>query len=157
MPCQTPTVIIGLGNTLMRDEGIGVAVAARLQRCTDLPAQLEVVDLGSGGMGVLHEIRGRRKAVIVDCAYMNSPPATMRRFTLDEVRSAKVQTRLSLHEGDLLQTLELARHLGDLPPDVMIYGIEPESVAFGEGLSDALARRLDDYAASIRQEISGSN
>lgn len=153
----TPTVIIGLGNPLMRDEGIGVAVAARLQQCADLPAGLEVVDLGTGGVSVLHEIRGRRKVVFVDCAYMNAPPATMRRFSPAEVRSAKIQTRLSLHEGDLLQTLDLARQLGELPPDVMIYGIEPASVAFGEGLSAALARRLDDYATTIRRKIAAAN
>ena len=139
----------------MTDEGVGVAVIARLHQCADLPAGLEVIDLGTGGLSVLHEIRGRKKVIFVDCAYMNLSPATMRRFTPDEVCSAKVQTRLSLHEGDLMQTLELARQLGELPPEVMIYGIEPESVTFGDGLSGALERRLDEYVAAIRQDIDG--
>ncbi len=138
---------------MMTDEGIGVAVVARLHQCADLPANVEVVDLGTGGLSVLHELHGRSKVVFVDCAYMDASPATIRRFTPDEVCSAKVQTRLSLHEGDLLQTLELARQLGELPPEIVIYGIEPEQVTFNLGLSDVLASRLDDYVDSIYQEI----
>ena len=148
-----PTVVIGLGNPLMTDEGVGIAVVARLHQCADLPADVEVIDLGTGGLNVLHEIKGRSKVVFVDCAYMNASPATLRRFTPDEVQSAKLQTRLSLHEGDLLQTLELARQLGELPSEIVIYGIEPESVTFGDHLSDTLKRRLDEYVETIRQEI----
>lgn len=141
----------------MTDEGVGIAVVQRLHEYTDLPADVEVIDLGTGGLSVLHEIKGRDKVIFVDCAYMNTPPATMRRFTPDEVRSAKVQTRLSLHEGDLMQTLELARQLGELPPDIVIYGIEPELVRFGEGLSATLSERLGEYVDTIRQEIRKSN
>ncbi len=148
-----PTVVIGLGNPMMTDEGIGVAIVERLQQSADLPDDVEVIDLGTGGLSVLHEIKGRNKAVFVDCAYMNATPATMRRFTPDEVRSAKLQTRLSLHEGDLLQTLELARQLGDLPPEIVIFGIEPEQVTFNLGLSDVLKPRLDDYVTTICQEL----
>jgi len=148
-----PTVVIGLGNPMMSDEGIGVAVVARLQQCADLPVDVEIIDLGTGGLSVLHEISGRRKVVFVDCAYMDASPATMRRFTPDEVVSTKLQIRLSLHEGDLLQTLELAKQLGELPPEIVIYGVEPEQVTFNLGLSDVLEMKLDDYVATIRQEI----
>ena len=80
-----PTVILGLGNVLMSDEGIGVRVVRRLESDPRLPSDAECIDLGTSGMSVVHEIAARRKAVIVDCAFMDAEPGTLRCFTPDEV------------------------------------------------------------------------
>lgn len=149
-------VILGLGNTLMSDEGIGVRVAQAVQQDAGLPDSVEVLDLGSGGLRALHLIKDRAKAVFVDCAFMDEAPGVMRRFTPDEARSRKVQTRLSMHESDLLQTIELSRQLGECPGDVVIIGIQPGEVAPGEGLSEALANHLAEYADSVLAEV-GAN
>lgn len=144
--------IIGMGNPLMSDEGIGVRVVAELQRTT-LSEVADVLDLGTSGMKVLHELEGRDAVIFVDCAVMGAEPGTIVRFTPDDVETRKVQPRLSLHEGDLLNTLALARRLGTCPEQVVIFGIEPKSIELGECLSPELAQHLDEYAAAIRAEV----
>lgn len=143
--------VIGLGNPLMSDEGIGVRVVAEL-RHSELPGTVDLLDLGTSGMSVLHELEGRDKVIFVDCALMGTAPGTLRRFTPNAVVSHKAEPGLSLHEGDLLSTLALARHLGTCPDDIVIFGIEPKVVDFGEELSPELQDNLDTYVATIRAE-----
>ena len=147
-----PILIICLGNPLMRDEGIGIRLASELSvHLVDNP-DVEVLDLGTGGLSVMHAIAGRKKIIFVDCAIMGQTPGTMLCFTPEQVRSKKVSMRYSLHEGDLLNTLELSQHLGECPEEVVIFGIEPEQIADGEGLSDELQNNIQQYIQTILQE-----
>ena len=147
------TVIIGLGNSLMSDEGIGVRVAAMLQSHLGALPDTEVMEAGTAGMGILHAIAGRRKVVFIDCAKMKEEPGVMRRFTPEDVISNKLLTGQSLHEGDLLNILELSRQLGECPPEVIIFGIEPQRTNPGEDLSPLLASRLADYVETVLTEV----
>lgn len=137
----------------MRDEGIGIAVVERLRGHQDMPAGADVLDLGTGGLTVLHAIEGREKAIFVDCAMMGASPGTIRRFAPDEVRTRKVCMRLSLHEGDLISVLGIARDAGDCPDDIVIFGVQPGAVEQGEGLSPELARRMDEYVGTVISEL----
>ncbi len=136
----------------MSDEGVGVRVVHALTERRLLPEGVGAVDLGTGGLTVLHVLSGRRKAILVDCAHMNEAPGTWRRFTPDEVRNRKVALRYSLHEGDALQTLELARQLGECPPDIRIIGIQPARVEPGDGLSPVLSKRFEEYVQAAVEE-----
>jgi hydrogenase maturation protease len=148
-----PALIICLGNPLMRDEGIGVRLASELSpRLADHP-DVEVLDLGTGGLTVMHAIAGRERVVFVDCAIMGEPPGVIRRFTPEEVHSKKVRTRYSLHEGDLLDTLKLAHSLGECPGNIVIFGIEPKEVAPGEGLTEELQSNIWHYIETILKEL----
>ncbi len=148
-----PTLIICLGNPLMRDEGIGIRLASVLsQRLADNP-NVDVLDLGTGGLTIIHAIAGRKKVVFVDCALMGEAPGAIRRFTPEEVLSTKIKTRYSLHEGDLLDTLRLSQTLGECPDDIVIFGIEPREVAPGEGLSEELLHNIPLYIETILKEL----
>jgi hydrogenase maturation protease len=148
-----PNLIICLGNPLMHDEGIGIHLASELSsRLTDHP-DIEVLDLGTGGLTVIHAIEGRKKVIFVDCAIMGETPGAIRRFTPEEVRSKKVRTRYSLHEGDLLDTLKLSHSIGEYPQDIVIFGIEPKQVAPGEGLSEELQSNIPHYVETILREF----
>jgi hydrogenase maturation protease len=150
---RTSIVVLGLGNPLMADEGVGVALIERLAPLAEQYPDVEFIDAGTGGMAVLHWIEGRRKAVFVDCAFMGEPPGTMRRFAPDEVRSTKELAHQSLHEADLLKILDLARELGQGPREVVIFGIQPQTVIPRLGLSKIVADRMDHYVEVIRSEI----
>ena len=148
-----PILIICLGNPLMRDEGIGIRLASELLvHLTDNP-DVEVLELGTGGLSVIHAIAGREKTVFVDCAIMGQAPGLMLRFTPGQVRSLKVRMRYSLHEGDLLNTLELSRRLGECPDDIVIFGIEPKEIAHGEGLTGELENNIQQYVQTILKEL----
>ena len=150
---MTPIVVIGLGNQLMGDEGIGNRLVAEFAALADRYPEVEFLDLGTSGMAVLHALAGRGKAILIDCAFMGEPPGTLRRFTPDEVRSGKTVRGLTMHEGDLLQFLELARAVGDAPDEIIIFGIEPERVEPGEGLSESLEARVGEYVEAVRHKL----
>jgi hydrogenase maturation protease len=146
-------VVLGLGNPLMADEGVGVVLIERLALLAEQYPDVEFIDAGTGGMAVLHRIEGRQKAAFVDCAFMGEPPGTIRRFTPDQVRSTKVLAHQSLHEADLLRLLDLAEQLGQAPAQVVIFGIQPETVTPRLGLSKTIADRMAYYVSLIQSEL----
>jgi len=150
---QKSTVVLGLGNPLMGDEGIGVYLVEELAKSAAQYPSVDFIDAGTGGLAVLHYIEGRRKAVIIDCAFMDEEPGVIRRFTPEEVRTRKVLAHQSLHEVDLMRTLDLARQLGQAPDEVVLFGVQPEQIEFGRGLSPTLAARTNEYISSILHEL----
>jgi hydrogenase maturation protease len=150
---RRPIVVLGLGNLLMADEGVGVAIVQSLTRKAAGYPEVDFVDAGTGGLAVLHELDGRSKAVFVDCAFMGQTPGTIRRFTPDQVASVKPILDVSGHEGDPLRIVEMARTLGQCPAEVVFFGIEPERVEPGMGLSDSLKARWPEYMGLISKEL----
>jgi len=148
-------VVIGLGNPLMSDEGIGVELVRRLSGCESVYPGVDFVDGGTGGFSLIYQLGGKQKAVLIDCAYMGAEPGAIKRFTPDDVESKKVLSGRSLHEADLLKVLEMAKELGEAPGDVVIFGIEPEVVEPGMQLSAVLNNRLDHYVSVVERELAG--
>lgn len=147
------TVVIGLGNPLMTDEGIGVwLISELLRQKADFP-RVGFYDLGTSGTRVLHTIAGKNKAVFVDCALMGEKPGTIRRFTPEEVMSVKALEHFSLHEGDLMAILRLSRRLGEYPGEVVIFGIQPVDLSPGKAISPTLAAGVGEYLAIISEEL----
>ncbi|MEN6425686.1 MAG: HyaD/HybD family hydrogenase maturation endopeptidase [Phycisphaerales bacterium] len=146
-------VVLGLGNPLMADEGIGVCLVERLAESAGDYPDVDFIDAGTGGLAVLYHIEGRRKAILLDCAYLGQEPGSIRRFVPDEVRSTKVLAHQSLHEADLLRIIDMARQLGQAPDEIVIFGIQPERVEPGLGLSPSLMSRIESYLALILREL----
>ena len=154
-PPSAHTVVIGLGNPLMSDEGIGSRLITELAGRSNREESAGVLflDLGTSGAKVLHAIAEKRKAIFLDCVFMGERPGAIRRFTTDDVRSLKILSRFSFHEADLLGILELSRRLGECPPEVVLFGIEPQEIVPGETLSSALQTRIREYVAMIQAEL----
>jgi hydrogenase maturation protease len=148
-----PVVVLGLGNPLMGDEGIGVYLIEQLGRSAAERPSVDFIDAGTGGLAVLHYIDGRRKAILIDCALMGEPPGTMKRFTPDQVQSVKTLAHQSLHEADLLRIIAMAEQLGQAPEQVVIFGVQPERVEPGRKLSRTLLNGIDEYLSAILHEI----
>ncbi len=147
------TIVIGLGNPLMADEGIGVEVVEKLgSACGSLP-QVDFIDGGTGGMSLLYLIENRKKAIIIDCAFMDTDPGTIKRFTPDDVQSVKKLAHLSLHEIDILKVIELSRQLDQCPEEIVIFGIEPVAIKQQMGLCELLAENVDRYVDEIRRDL----
>jgi hydrogenase maturation protease len=169
-------VVVGLGNTLMADEGIGVHLVRRLSdekltaehaetaekkneinsECSAASAvrkNVEFIDAGTGGMSLLHIISGRKKAIIIDCAVMGAEPGTIKRFSPEEAKSVKQLSHYSLHEADVLQIIEMSRKLGQCPEQIIIFGIEPQRIEPGRQLSQILSDRLIEYITTVEKEL----
>ncbi len=141
------TAIIGIGNTLMSDDGAGVRV---LEYLDGLPAHVEVVELATGGMTLLHHLEKYQKVIIVDAADFGGSPGEVRIFTPEEVTSIKT-VGYSLHDLDILAVLRLAKQLGTHPDTVIIAAIQPASVDMKEGLSGAVQQALPGLARRIAE------
>lgn len=152
-----PTIVIGLGNPLMADEGIGTAIVAALaglvEAGTLTTPNVEYLDGGCGGMYLLHSIAGRKKVILLDCAKMGLPPGTLRRFTPDQVNTVKQMTHLSLHEVDILRVIELAELTQQCPDEIIIFGIQPEKIQMQMALTETLQQRVPEYLAAVVREI----
>lgn len=152
-----PTIVIGLGNPLMTDEGIGVLLVQKLtQKFEQSPlisANIEFHDGGTGGMNLLYKIENREKVILIDCAKMGEKPGTLRRFTPDQVRTIKQLGHFSLHEIDILKLLDLAAQFDTAPRQVVIFGIEPASLDLGNNLSPTLQSQFDNYLNTIFAEL----
>lgn len=152
-------IVVGLGNPLMADEGIGTVLVdelSKLAQAGKLPADnVEYYDGGCGGMYLLHTIAERKKAILIDCCIMGTEPGTIRRFTPDDVNSVKKMAHLSLHEVDILKVIELAKEIGQCPDEIIIFGIEPVKIEQQMHLNEPLQTKLNDYIALIQKEITG--
>ena len=151
---MNPVAVIALGNPLMGDEGVGQRVLDELRREADVRFPgVDFIDAGTGGLAAMHQMSGRAKVVFVDCAVMDVPPGEWRRFRPDDVVSRKLLAGDTLHEGDLLRTIDLARRLDAAPAEVVIIGIQPASIEPRLSLSDELQARLGEYVAAVRAEL----
>jgi len=149
-------VVCGLGNPLLSDEGIGIYLIQELTARSNHSANVDFVETGSSSMNVVHVIANRKKAVLIDCALMGEPAGTIKKFTPEAVISVKNLAHFSLHEGDLLSVLELSRTLGEYPDNVVIFGIQPESIEPVQSLSPTLSARMGNYVEVISAELNNT-
>lgn len=145
MEALKTTVVIGIGNTLMSDDGAGVRV---LEHLDDLPEHVAVVALATGGITLLYHLEPYRKVILTDAVDFGGEPGEIRVFTPDEVSSIKT-VGYSLHDLDMLDVLALARKLGTHPETVVIAAVQPASLAMKEGLSEAVEQALPGLARRI--------
>jgi len=149
------TVILGLGNLLMGDEGVGVHVVRELKKL-DLPPGIEPADGGTAAFDLLPILKQADKVIIVDAVRAGGKAGSIYRFRPDDIRSgSSVIVALSLHQLTLKEVLHVARLL-DIKPDIVIIGIEPQRITLGMGLSAALQRALPQVVAAIQAELSAA-
>jgi hydrogenase maturation protease len=149
------TVIIGIGNPLLKDEGVGIH-AVRELREKALPAGVEVLDGGTAGIGLLDFFPGARKVIFVDAAEMNLSPGTVVRFTAGEIRSQPGKAKFSAHEVGLLEVLEIAGALGQSPSEVVIIGVQPKEISWGTDLTPEVHGSLPRVIEMVLKEVKPS-
>lgn len=145
-------VIIGVGNLLLRDEGVGVHVVQELQE-KSLPSEVEVHDGGVAGIGLLDFFPGASKVLLIDAAEMNLEAGAVVRFTPEEVVGKVSGPRFSAHDIGLLEVLELARALDQCPPEVVIFGIQPKEISWGMELSPEVRASIPKVTEAVIGEL----
>ncbi len=144
-------VVIGIGNSALTDEGIGSRVVSQLQ--SKVPPGVELIDAGLPGPGLVDMLDGRDKAFIIDAIDAHAEPGKVFRFTPEEATVAQPHRRQSLHEGDMLQCIELARALKMAPDDIVIIGVQAQSLEPGDGLSPPVERAVPLAVEMILAEL----
>jgi hydrogenase maturation protease len=119
-------LILGIGNILQSDEGLGVHVANYITRNIKLPDGVEVIDGGTAGFDLIPLMSGREKIIIVDALKIDDEPGSIYRFKPeDAVRS---RATISLHEIGITEIIDMLRLLGE-NPEIEIIGVVPEDIS----------------------------
>lgn len=143
--------IIGIGNILMKDEGIGVAVIEELKGLS-LPGDVELIDGGTSGLGLFEYLKEGDYAIIIDCVDFKAQAGTVIKFKPDDVNMRNNNLRLSLHECNLVDVLNLTKALG-IDCDVTVFGVQPQEIKPEIGLSAVLKDSIPKVANGIVTEI----
>jgi hydrogenase maturation protease len=146
-------VVLGVGNTLMKDDGIGVWVVRALAKTYDWPARVRLVDGGVAGLRCLSEFEGAGHLLIIDAVSGTEPPGTIYQLNPEDV-AAREGPFFSAHGMGVFELISVARMMGKLPR-TRILGIQPkEAREFGDGLTPllrgVLPRVLDAAIGELR-------
>ena len=146
------TTVIGLGNPLMGDDGLGLLAAQRLQEDWILPPEVEVVDGGTWGMNLLPIIDEAEELLLIDAINQDMPPGTQIVLGRDEIPRA-LAMKVSPHQIALSEVIALAELRGTLPDRMTAIGLQPERVEFGAPLSPSVDRHIDRLAAMAAYQL----
>jgi hydrogenase maturation protease len=144
-------VIVGVGNEYRRDDGVGLAVAARLQG--RVPAGVDIVACEQEPSRLLDAWEGAATALVVDAIESGAEPGTLLRFDASELAVPARVFRSSTHAFGVGDAIELARALSKLPGRVVVYGVEGAEFAAGEGLSTAVQRAVEQAAVAVLKDL----
>lgn len=148
-----PVLVLGVGNILLADEGIGVRVIEAFgKRYAPLPAAVEVIDGGTAGMALIDVIAGRRHLIVVDAVAGDGPAGSVVRLAGSAV-APFLRQRLSPHQLGLLDVLAYLALVETAPETVTIIGITPQDLDLGLALSPALAAALDSFSERVADEL----
>jgi hydrogenase maturation protease len=145
------TLILGVGNILLGDEGIGVRVVEAMKDM-DTPGDVELLDGGTASLDLLQILDGRKKVIIIDAVQGGEEPGTLYRFTPGDIRANR-PVSTSLHQVGLLETLSTLELSGNPPRDITIFGIEPENLDWSLELSPGIAALIPRIIELVLDDI----
>ena len=131
-------VVIGLGNPLMGDDGVGIAALEQLRAEWDLPDTVELVDGGTWGMTLLPVIESAARVLFLDAIRTGRPVGAAVTLSGEEI-PRQVALKVSQHQIDLREVLAVAELRGTLPPDMVAVGLEPSTFELGDPMTPAVA------------------
>jgi hydrogenase maturation protease len=142
-------LVIGVGNPLRRDDGIGSAIIKMLQ--AEDNQSFVLVDGGTDGLALLDQLMGYEEAIIVDAVQMMANPGIVRSFTPEEAKINIKSDVLSTHGFGLAEMLNLMEKL-NIKTKITIIGIQPKDINFGEGLSNEVKNQIPEILNLIKQK-----
>ncbi|MFN7924780.1 MAG: HyaD/HybD family hydrogenase maturation endopeptidase [Bryobacteraceae bacterium] len=130
-----PVLVMGLGNQLLSDDGVGLCLLSRLAESGGFGDDVEFVDGGTQGLALLPYLARRRSILMLDAASLGAPAGTVHVLHGNEVRRFRARRAPTPHESSAMELLETAELLGDGCDEVAVVGVEPAMVRTGIGLS----------------------
>lgn len=145
-------LVLGVGNILLKDEGIGVKIVQRLESLYCFSSNVELMDGGTLGLRLLDPIANADYVIVVDAVQNGRPPGTLYRLPAEELGN-RVSFKNSLHQLDLVETLAYAEILGNRP-DAVVIGIEPADISpWGMELTESVAVAVPEMCSRVLREI----
>lgn len=144
------TVIIGIGNTIKSDDGVGVEVVRMLDG--RVGEDVELVEGSIYCADLFGFLEGVRRAIFVDGIDAGEEPGAVFRFTPDEIK-AGTSNPLSIHDFGLYELINTARLMGQCPDDITIFAVQVEDTAFGDTLTEKVMAAVPTVCDLVLEEI----
>jgi hydrogenase maturation protease len=144
--------LIGLGNILLMDEGVGVHAVQALKRSFDFPGDISLLDGGTLGLDLLPYVEGVEKILFIDAVDFKQEPGTLTIMEDEEIPSF-LRPALSFHQVGLADLLFASKFMGNSPSKVTLVGIQPEKIETGLTLSETLSKNFAGYLRTILEKL----
>jgi hydrogenase maturation protease len=146
---STEPLVIGIGNSLRCDDGIGLLVTEKLN--AELPAVNAIIG-ATDHLSLLTQWEGNDTVIVVDAIVTGSEPGTIHRIDLN-VQDVPVGIRGSTHGAALADAIALAKALDRLPPRLILYGMEAKNTGNGEDISEACSSAMEQLTSDVVREV----
>jgi hydrogenase maturation protease len=133
-------LILGVGNLIMSDEGIGVHVAHRMMEM-ELPPNVHVVEGGTDGFGLMNVIQEADRMILIDAVRGGGEPGSIYRFDIEDCPADANIFKTSVHQISILEVIHLSGLIGSTPKTTII-GVEPKSLEMGMDLSPEIEAKI---------------
>jgi hydrogenase maturation protease len=151
MDSRSSLLILGLGNLLCSDDGLGAFVAQAIAGTRIVPDGVTVLDGGTLGLSLLPYLEDADRAILVDAIQADAPPGTLVRIEGEDVGPA-VAARLSVHQVGVSDLIEAARWRDRVPPTLVLLGVVPQTTDLGIGLSAPVDARMPELIDLVCEE-----
>ena len=149
---QRPIAVVGVGNLLLSDDGVGIHAIRRLRNDSRVGPMARLIDGGTVGTDLLAEVCGCEKLLIVDAVDAGLPPGTTIRMDFSGPDPQKIDTR-NAHQSGIPGLLDDLRLLGQAPSEVVLVGVQPAAVGLGTRLSPEVAGALSAVSAEVVRQL----
>ena len=149
-PC--PVLVLGMGNVLLEDEGLGIHALKLLQQRFNFSNDVEFLDGGTSGMSLVDQISSRSHLLVLDAVQTGEPPGTLVKMSDQDV-PVYFGTKVTFHQlglADVLATLALS---GEQPAHITVLGLVPDSLEMSLEPSETISARLDDLVEAAAAEL----
>jgi hydrogenase maturation protease len=143
--------ILGIGNVLLSDEGIGVHITKELNTLK-LPPYVEVIEGGTDGFGLLNIISDTDFLIVIDALKGGSPPGTFYKFKIEDAPQSPDLFKTSIHQIGILEVLNLSSLIGKTP-ETIVFGIEPKKITAGLEISPEIKKKVPRIIELVQAEI----
>lgn len=150
MKCKR--AIIGVGNVLLSDEGVGVHAVRYMQKWSNIPDRVKVIDGGTEGFGLMDLMVDCDRVVIIDCVKGGCRPGTIYCFDVDEIENSPFEYNSSIHQVGIVDIVKMVELIAT-PPFATIVGIEPACIDMGLELSDVVKKVVPRVAELSLQVV----
>jgi hydrogenase maturation protease len=143
--------VIGVGNPLRGDDGIGVLLMEELTR--KKIEGVEFIDGGTGGINLIHDLAKFDLVVILDAVDFGGECGETRIFSVDDVLRDTEKIRFCTHENDLFNVIKISKKLGEAPDEIFIFGVQPKDFSPKMEISQELRQSMDRILDEFYDEI----
>ncbi len=147
---RKPILILGVGNTIQTDDGVGVHVIEEMRK-NPLPKDTDLFDGGTLGYDLLGAIEGRKKVIVIDTVKGQQSPGTLYKFSPEDVPNDNNYD--SLHQLGIIEAIRLAGLQNKAPDLTVIIGVEPEIIDWGLSLTDTVKKKIPRIIEMVMEEV----